>query len=86
LFCLTYIHSYVYIYVIINSKTMTNLIPASIEFRAAELMLKGMDPIEAVKQALIDEMNLIGSLVTSSNKVSKRGRIASEYLLNRYTK
>jgi hypothetical protein len=24
LFCLTYIHSYVYLYIIINSKTMTN--------------------------------------------------------------
>lgn len=65
---------------------MTNFITPSIELRATELMLKGMEPIEAVKQALVDEMNLIGSLMTSSNKVSKRGRITSDYLLNRYTK
>lgn len=67
-------------------KATTNILPASIEFRAIELILKGTDPIEAVKQALIDETNMIGSLINSNSKLSERGKIASDYLFNRYVK
>lgn len=62
---------------------MSNFITPSIEKRASELMLSGMEPIQAVKQALIDEMNLIGSLITSSNQLTERGQIASDFLRNK---
>lgn len=63
---------------------MKNLITPSIEKRATELMLTGMEPLQAVKQALIDEMNFIGELINSSNGLTERGKIASEFLFNRY--
>lgn len=60
------------------------LIPINIEKRAIELILNGVDPVDALKQSLIDECNLIGSLITSANQLTERGKIASEYLLSRY--
>lgn len=63
---------------------MTKLITPSIEKRASELMLNGMEPVQAVKQALIDEIDLIGSLINSSNHLTQRGQIASGYLFEKY--
>lgn len=63
---------------------MKNLLTPSIEKRATELMLSGIEVMDAVKQALIEETNMIGSLITSSNRLTERGRIASDVLFNRY--
>ena len=60
------------------------MIPSTIEKRAIELMLNGMDVIAALKQAIIDEQNLIGSLINSSNQLTDRGQIASNHLFERY--
>lgn len=38
---------------------MQQLIPPTIEYRALEYVQKGIDPVEAVKQAITDENNLI---------------------------
>ena len=46
-------------------------------------MSQGMDAIEAVKQALIEETNFIGSLINSSSKLTSRGQIAADYTFNR---
>lgn len=73
-----------YICITINDNTMTTLITPSIEKRATELMLTGIEPLQAVKQALIDEMNFIGELINSSNGLTERGKIASDYLFQRY--
>lgn len=66
----------------------TQLIPESIEHRAIELYNTGMysDIISAVKQAIVDEQNLIGSLLTSSSKLTSRGKIASDHLFNKIYK
>ena len=64
-------------------KTTENILPASIEFRALNFMSQGMDAIEAVKQALIEETNFIGSLINSSSKLTSRGQIAADYTFNR---
>jgi hypothetical protein len=42
---------------------MTQLLPSSIEERAIELILKGIDPIEAVKQAIHAENALIEEMI-----------------------
>ena len=65
---------------------MKNLLTPSIEKRATELMLNGLNPIEAVKQALVDENNLIGSLIDSANNLSDRGVMASNFLFKKYIK
>lgn len=64
---------------------MKNLLTPSIEKRASELMLTGMDAIEAVKTALIDEMNMIGSLIEGSHTFTERGLIARDEIFKRYT-
>lgn len=63
---------------------MKNLLSPSIEKRATELMLSGVEVMDAVKQALIEETNMIGSLITSSSRLTERGQIASAEMFNRY--
>mgnify|MGYP003405377141 CR=1 FL=1 len=63
---------------------MENLLTKSVEFRAIELIKKGVDPIEAVKQSLVEEMDLIGRLLTSSSKLSEKGKAVSEVLFSSY--
>lgn len=65
---------------------MENLLSPSVELRALELINKGVDVVEAVKQALINETNMIGSLINSNSRLSERGKVASEHLFNRYNK
>ena len=65
---------------------MKNLLSPSIEKRATELMLSGVEVMEAVKQALIEETNMIGSLITSGNQLTERGQIASNRVFNNFMK
>ena len=63
----------------------TSTISPSIERRAMDLIqYKGMEPLEAVKQALIDEMDFIGDLTNGGTALSERGKIAADYLFERY--
>lgn len=50
--------------------------------RATDLTISGMDAIEAMKQALLEEMNFLGSLCDGS-RLSRRGQVAADYLAPR---
>jgi len=67
----------------LKQTTMTNLLTPSIELRATELMLKGMDPLEAVMKALIDEIDFMGEILKPS---SERGKLAKDYLFKKVCK
>ena len=54
---------------------MTNLLTPSIELRATEYMLKGMDALEAVGQALRDEIELGAEMVAGR---TERAKLAKE--------
>lgn len=58
-------------------------ISASVELRATEYILKGMDILEAVKQALVDEIDFASELVSGR---SDRSKVAKDYLFNRHCK
>jgi hypothetical protein len=63
---------------------MTNApISPSVEFRATDFILKGMDVIEAVKQALIDDIEFACEMASCK---SSRAIMAREYLFNRHCK
>lgn len=53
---------------------MENLLSKSIEERAAKLMLNGMDAIEAVKQAIIEEHNFISEMIEQKTERSKKAK------------
>jgi len=63
---------------------MKNLLPTSIEKRALDLIATGTDIIEAIKQALIEEQNMIGSLLDGSSNLTSRGEIARDEMFERY--
>jgi hypothetical protein len=63
---------------------MKTLLTPSIEKRATELMLSGVEVMEAIKTALIEESNMIGSLITSGNRLTERGKIARDEMFNRF--
>jgi hypothetical protein len=47
---------------------MTNLFSKSVEEKAIELILKGIDPIEAIKHALSEENNLISEVLAQDTE------------------
>jgi hypothetical protein len=63
---------------------MTNLLPASIEQRAIELIQNGFEPLEAVKRAIENENRMIDSLFGGSNYLTHRGKIANEYASDKF--
>ena len=65
---------------------MKNLITPSIEKRALELIANGMDILEAVKTALIDETNMIGSLLDGSSRLTEKGEIAKDKCFDSFMK
>lgn len=65
-----------------KTETMTNILPASIELRAIELMKNGYEPLEAVKQAIINENNMISSCLNGSF-LSEKGKVARDYIADR---
>lgn len=66
-------------FIFATTKNTEIMLSESITFRALELIKSGFEPIQAVKQALIDETNFLGTLVNGSH-LSERGKIASEHL------
>ncbi len=53
---------------------MTNLLSKSIEERAIKLMITGVDAIEAVKQAIIEENNFITEMLEQKTERSVKAR------------
>ena len=50
------------------------MITKSIEERAINLMLTGIDAVEAVKQAIIEEQNLIEEMIAQNTERSKQAK------------
>lgn len=59
------------------------MLSESVTKRALELIENGFDIIDAVKQAIIDDTNFIGTLLKGS-ELSERGKIANNYLFEKY--
>jgi hypothetical protein len=53
---------------------MENLLSKSIENAAINLIINGVDPLEAVKIAIQNEMNLISEMVEQSTERSKKAK------------
>lgn len=53
---------------------MKNLISKSVEERAINLILKGVDPIEAVKQALIEDSKFAEEMIAQTTERSKKAK------------
>ena len=49
-------------------------ISKSVEERAINLIINGVDPIEAVKQAIIEEQNLIEEMIAQNTERSKQAK------------
>jgi hypothetical protein len=63
---------------------MTNLLPSSIEYRATQLMLQGVEALEAVKMAIDAENKMIDSLFGGDGFLTERGKVALEYTANKF--
>ena len=59
------------------------MLSESVTKRALELVSEGMEIMQAIKQAIIDDTNFIGTLLKGS-QLSERGQIASCYLFEKY--
>lgn len=57
-------------------------ISATIEERAIQLILQGIDPLDAISQAITDENNLIGELI--ENTTSRSRNLRSQMCKNTY--
>ena len=53
---------------------MKNLLSKSIEERAINLIIKGIEPLEAVKLAIIEEQKLISELLEQTTERSKKAK------------
>lgn len=53
---------------------MENLISKSVQERAINLIIKGIDPIEAVKQALIEDTKLAEEMIAQTTERSKKAK------------
>lgn len=53
---------------------MTTLFSKSIEEQAINLIINGIDPIEAVKQAIQNEQKLIAELLEQNTERSKKAK------------
>lgn len=57
-----------------NTKEMENLLSKSIEERAINLMLTGVDAIQAVKQAIIEEQKFIEEMIAQKTERSVKAK------------
>lgn len=57
-------------------------ISATIEERAIQLILQGIEPLDAISQAITDENNLIGELI--SNTTSRSQNLRNQMCKNTY--
>ena len=55
-------------------KQMETLLSKSIEERAINLMIKGIDAIEAVKQAIIEEQKFIEEMIAQQTERSVKAK------------
>jgi hypothetical protein len=55
-----------------QNKKQNKMLSKSIEERAINLIIKGIDPIEAVKQAIIEENNFISEMIEQRTERSKK--------------
>lgn len=53
---------------------MENLISKSVQERAINLIIKGVDPIEAVKQALIEDTKFAEEMIAQTTERSKKAK------------
>ena len=53
---------------------MENLISKSVQERAINLIIKGVDPIEAVKQALIEDTKLAEEMIAQTTERSRKAK------------
>jgi hypothetical protein len=53
---------------------MKNLISKSVEERAINLIIKGVDPIEAVKQALTEDSKFAEEMIAQTTERSKKAK------------
>ena len=53
---------------------MKNILSKSIEERAINLVINGINPIEAVKQAIIEENKLISEMIEQRTERSKKAK------------
>jgi hypothetical protein len=53
---------------------MKNILSKSIEERAINLVINGIEPIEAVKQAIIEENKLISEMIEQRTERSKKAQ------------
>lgn len=66
--------SIVCIFVKQNTKKMENLLSKSIEERAINLMLTGVDAIQAVKQAIQEEQKFIEEMIAQQTERSVKSK------------
>jgi hypothetical protein len=68
-----------------KTNNMENFLNKSTEKRALDLIIeKGLNPLDAVKQALTEEMELINSMFNATgNKLSERGQLVCDRMMNR---
>ena len=57
-----------------NTKEMENLLSKSIEERAINLMLTGVDAIQAVKQAIQEEQKFIEEMIAQKTERSVKAK------------
>lgn len=57
-------------------------ISATIEERAIQLILQGIEPLDAINQAITDENNLIGELI--ANTTSRSQNLRNQMCKNTY--
>lgn len=53
---------------------MKNLLSKSIEERAINLIVNGVDPLEAIKLAIVEEQKLISELLEQTTERSKKAK------------
>ncbi len=53
---------------------MENLLSKSVEESAINLIINGVDPIEAIKIAILNEQNLISEMLEQSTERSKKAK------------
>ena len=68
-----------------KTNNMENLLSKSTEERALSLIVeKGLTPLDAVKQALTEEMDLMNSMFNATGvQLSDRGQMVCDRMMNR---
>lgn len=57
-----------------NTNKMENLLSKSVEERAINFIINGVEPLEAVKLAIIEEQKLISEMLEQTTERSKKAK------------